>query len=72
MQARRRSGPPTCRVIIRLQKADNLEITTTASHALEILDGETIIPSTQVTVTDLDGQPLSRQQLLDLKARETR
>lgn len=72
MQARRRSGPPTCRVIIRLQKADNLEITTTASHALEILDGETIIPATQASVTDLEGQPLSRDQLLALKAQESR
>lgn len=71
MPRSRRPPPPTCTVVIKLRRADNLEITTTASHALDILDGQTVIPPQQASVTDLNGQPLTREQLLKLKDGES-
>lgn len=71
MPRSRRHKPPSCTVIVKLRKAADLEITTTAAHALEIIDGTTVIPPAQTTVRDLEGNILTREQLLRLKAIET-
>lgn len=42
-------------VVIRLNDRSNLEITTTAEHALAILSGETIFPPEDTEVFDRDG-----------------
>lgn len=56
----------TCVVTILLSSRQSCEICTTASHAIEILAGNTIIPSRLVTVFDRKGQRLSVSQLAKL------
>lgn len=67
---RRSKQPLSCTVVVALNKSSVLEITTTASHALEIIRGKTIIPSQHAHVTDLDGRPLYEQDLVRLKKSE--
>jgi hypothetical protein len=48
-----------------------LEISTSAAHALEILSGDTILPAKQAKVIGLDGQPLTKRDLLRIRDSET-
>jgi len=48
-----------------------LEISTSATHALEILAGDTILPAKQAKVIDLNGHPLSKRDLLQLRDKES-
>ena len=56
-----------CTVVILLNKRSVLEIGTSASHALEIISGETVLPSNQAKVIDADGNPLTKNDLLHLR-----
>ncbi len=57
----------SCTIIIPLNKRSVLEIRTSATHALEILSGETVLPSKQAKVIDGDGNPLKKKDLLRLR-----
>jgi len=50
-------------VVILLNERSDLNITTSASHALAILKGETLFPPRTVKVFDADGKPVSKAQL---------
>lgn len=63
----RRQPRYSCTVIIPLNKHSVLELRTSATHALEILSGETVLPSEQTKVIDGDGNPLTKQDLLRLR-----
>lgn len=56
----------TCVVTISLSNRQSCEICTTASRSIEILAGNTIIPSRLITVFDRNGQRLLVSQLAKL------
>lgn len=58
-----------CTVIVSL-RFTNLEITTTASHALKILGGETMFPAKDTSVYDGDGRQLTPDQLARMQKLE--
>jgi len=68
---RRRQPNYLCTVVIPLNKRSVLEISTSATHALEILAGDTILPAKQAKVIDLNGHPLSKRDLLQLRDKES-
>lgn len=71
MPRTRRPEPFSCTVVVKLKKGADLEITTSAAHALAILNGETVIPPEHTVVRDMDGRPLSREKLQKLVPPET-
>jgi hypothetical protein len=58
-------------VVIPLNKRSILEISTSAAHALEILSGDTVLPAKQAKVIGLDGQPMTKRDLLRIRDSET-
>lgn len=67
---RRRKPHYSCTVMVPLNAGSTLEISTSAAHALEIISGETILPSKDVTVIGLDGKRLTKKDLLWLRDQE--
>lgn len=60
-------NPLVCTVSVRLNRNCNLEIKTSAGHALEVLEGRTIFPVGDVTVFDRDGKKLTAADLTRIK-----
>ncbi len=56
-----------CTVVVRLNRNSDLHIRTTASHAVEVLSGNTIFAAEDVTVFDLNGRALTLEKLKLLK-----
>ena len=57
-----RNSLKPCLVVVPLQRTE-LELRTSAAHALETLDGQTILPSKDVKVFDSDGKRLGKPAL---------
>lgn len=55
-----------CTVMIPLNAASTLEISTSVAHALRIISGETILPVEGSAVIGLDGELLTKKDLLRL------
>ncbi len=60
----------SCTVVIPLNTKSVLEITTTATHALDIISGNTVLPTKRVKVLSRDGKPLTKKDLTRLKSEE--
>jgi hypothetical protein len=58
-----------CTVVVSL-RFTKLEITTTASHALKILGGQTIFPANDASVFDENGKPLGVVELALMQQNE--
>lgn len=71
MSRTRHPEPFSCTVVVKLKKGADLEITTSAAHALAILSGETVIPPEHTVVRDMEGRPMTREQLQKLVPPET-
>jgi hypothetical protein len=67
---RRRRPEYSCTIVIPLNKNSVLEIGTSATHAFEIISGETVLPAQKAKVFDTDGNPLTKEDLLQLRDSE--
>lgn len=65
MATSRRTLTP-CLVIIPLARTV-LELTTSAAHAFEIVNGQTALPSLNAQVFDADGKRVNRGELIRIR-----